>query len=116
MLYIITEQERTSVLSCSVIIAARLVDKYWQALLFASHASQTLPVLRVTIAARLVDNLTTVVKLFLGHEHRVPGGKHCRLLVKDFKNICRDILLVYNQTEHVFIEPFIGHYECAVES
>ncbi len=43
----------------TLIIAARLVDKYWQALLFASHAAQALPVLRVTVAARLVDNLTT---------------------------------------------------------
>lgn len=52
--------------------------------------------------------------LLLREEHRVPGRKKNRLLIKHIHDIGRHVLLLKDETEHVVVEPLVGHDEVAL--
>ena len=47
--------------------------------------------------------------LFLFCEHRIPRREKCRILLENFLDLGSDILLVDNETEHIFVKPLVGH-------
>ena len=63
-----------------------------------------------TLKGYTVTNSVIVFVLFFVCKHGVPWRKYDWLAFKKFKNLCRNIFLLYDQSEHIFVEPFIGHY------
>ncbi len=54
--------------------------------------------------------------LLFRSEHRVPCREHRRFLLQYIKNLSRNIFLVNNKAEHIFVEPLVGHYKRSLES
>ena len=53
------------------------------------------------------------VLLFFCCEHRVPGRELYRSLVQHLEDICRDVFLLYYETEHILVKPLVSHNETA---
>ena len=57
----------------------------------------------------LLLNIRIKCGLFFLKEHRVPSWQHDWLLLEHVEELLIDVLLVDYKTEHVLIEPLIGH-------
>ena len=57
----------------------------------------------------LLLNIRIKCRLFFLKEHWIPGRKHDWLLLEHVEELLIDLLLVDYKTEHVLIEPLIGH-------
>ena len=54
--------------------------------------------------------------LLFHHKHWVPCRKHDTVLIEHLQDILRYIFLLDNETEHVLLEPLIGHDEASLIS
>ena len=52
--------------------------------------------------------------LFFWKKHRIPSREEGRLLVKHLQNVGRDKSLLDDETEHIVVEPLVGHDEVAL--